>query len=300
MGATGVLLIRILLLAAVKSSTSLKKKFGLPPVNRNPHPNKAAVLEQCERLLAVVSRGGSSDDWYERASQRQKDRYYPNERSDYNNDGYYAEDAEDDYYGDPPTARRQRSDGFLSSVPLSLLRGDRKTGMLLLGSGLAITFLGISLFFNRTLLRFGNLLFIAGVPMTLGPSRTFGYFVKPEKFRATACLGLGIFLVFMGSPLFGIILEFFGLLNLFGNMFPMVWMFAKNIPILGPILKTTSGEVYRKQKQQEKYEPIYEEEGNYDGNDDYYGQQRDGQYYAYEGSGGHDGWDDRNSDSRYY
>lgn len=287
---------------------SLEKKFqpwGLPPVSRNPHPNKAAVLEQCEDLLAVFVRGGSSDDWYERASQRQKDQYYPNnERSDdyYNNDGYYGADDADDYYGDDRSAStRKGNGGFLSSVPTSLLRGDRKTGMMLLGSGLAITFLGITMFFNRTLLRLGNLLFIAGVPMTLGPTRTFGYFVKPEKFRATACLAVGIFLVFRGSPLFGIILEFFGLLNLFGNMFPMVWMFAKNIPVLGPILKTTSGEGSKKRKQRNEYEPTYEDEADYDGSDyQYGGQQGDQAYYAQNDQGGNNGWDDGNSNSRYY
>jgi hypothetical protein len=97
--------------------------------------------------------------------------------------------------------------------------------------------LGVSLFFNKSLMRLGNLLFIAGVPMTIGPGRTAGYFFQPKKSRATACLALGIFLVFIGSPVFGIILEVFGLLNLFGNMFPMLMIVLKQMPVVGTLFK---------------------------------------------------------------
>jgi hypothetical protein len=290
----------------------------------------------CEELypLSLAWRGGSSEeDWYDRAARRQKDRYYPpedepqrprqknDEQYSYNdgNDGRYHNGGDrdgDDYYGrDDERMERRRSDDvsstgtglFSSMLPTSILQGDRKTGMLLLGGGLAVTFLGISLFFNRTLLRLGNLMFIAGVPMTIGPSRTFGYFVQPAKFRATACLGVGIFLVFMGSPVFGIILEFFGLLNLFGNMFPVVWMMAKNLPVLGPILKTTSGEgaagqSRNRRKQEERYDydndpasspPPYDERqddyADYN-NDQYYDQSSTGEQPSY----GRDGYNDDN------
>lgn len=113
---------------------------------------------------------------------------------------------------------------------------NRKVGLTFLVSGLAITFLGISLFFNKTLLRMGNILFLAGIPLTIGPSRTVGYFLQPKKARATACLGVGIFLVLIGSPVFGIAMEIFGLLNLFGNMFPIFIIMAKRVPFLGDLI----------------------------------------------------------------
>jgi Got1/Sft2-like family len=330
------------------------RPWGLPSSaltlasRRYPAPNKPARLlldeddddddNDEEHPLALVSRGGSSEeDWYERAARREKDRYYPEgqqpSNEDYYNDGGRGDrrnngdqqdsNADDDYYG-RDEQRRRRNDssssggGLLSSIlpSTSLLRGDRKTGLLFLGGGLAITFLGISLFFNRTLLRLGNLMFMAGVPMTLGPSRTLGYFVQPEKLRATACLGLGIFLVFMGSPVFGILLEFFGLLNLFGNMFPVVWMFAKNLPVLGPILKTTSGEGSAKRRKAPRYDDDpsppaqYEEQDGYaDYNDQYYeppppsGRQ---QSYGPDGYDNYNEWDDnlppgeQQPPSRYY
>ncbi|EEC42866.1 predicted protein, partial [Phaeodactylum tricornutum CCAP 1055/1] len=112
----------------------------------------------------------------------------------------------------------------------------RKVGLTLLASGIMVTMLGISLFFNKTLMRLGNLLFIAGVPVTLGPSRTMGYFLQPQKTRATVCLVLGILLVFFGHPVFGMVLEAFGLLNLFGNMFPLLMAVVKQMPIVGNLM----------------------------------------------------------------
>ncbi len=111
----------------------------------------------------------------------------------------------------------------------------------MLGIGGALTILGASLFFNKTLMRLGNLFFVAGVPMTLGPGRTAGYFFQPKKARATGCLAAGVMLVFIGWPIFGIILEVFGLLNLFGNMFPMAMMIMKQMPVIGPLLKGNIG-----------------------------------------------------------
>ncbi len=110
-----------------------------------------------------------------------------------------------------------------------------------MGAGVVFTMLGISLFFNKTLMRLGNLFFIAGVPMTIGPGRTTGYFLQPKKSRATGCLALGILLVFIGWPIFGIALEIFGVLNLFGNMFPVLMVILKQTPFVGTLLNGNSG-----------------------------------------------------------
>ncbi|OEU22775.1 Got1-like protein, partial [Fragilariopsis cylindrus CCMP1102] len=112
----------------------------------------------------------------------------------------------------------------------------RKIGLPLLGIGAALTLLGVSLFFNKMLMRLGNLFFVAGVPMTIGPGRTAGYFFQPKKARATACLSLGIILVFAGRPILGILLEVFGFINLFGNMFPLAFAIMKQMPFIGPLL----------------------------------------------------------------
>jgi len=126
-------------------------------------------------------------------------------------------------------------------------------------------------------MRLGNLLFIAGVPMTIGPGRTAGYFFQPKKSRATACLALGIFLVFIGSPVFGILLEIFGLLNLFGNMFPLLKMMIKTLPGVGSLLGDGGRGARRDDSNRDSYEDDQGYVDNYEqGRDDRYYRDRDG------------------------
>jgi Got1/Sft2-like family len=259
-------------------------------------------------IFNIISRGGGSsyenagttdDDWKQkhqgRPSQQQsygsnEDNYYRGDGQQQYNDDYYSPrrngqntDSYDDYYDDGMNfdnnnkRNEQKAPSFVSSItslPSSLPRiiqnGDRKIGLGLIASGAVFSLLGMSLFFNRTLMRIGNLLFIAGVPMTIGPSRTIGYFAKPEKIRATSCLALGIFLVFIGHPTFGIALEIFGLLNLFGNMFPMLWMLAKQMPGLSSILndtgssgrRTNNGKKQSQQNDDYYYDDYYDSDSN--------------------------------------
>lgn len=139
----------------------------------------------------------------------------------------------------------------------------------MIGSGSAITILGVSLFFNKTLLRLGNVLFLLGVPLTIGVGRTMGYFLQPKKARATACLSCGMLLVLIGWPVLGIAMEFFGLLNLFGNMFPLLMMMARRIPFVGDILPDGS-----KQKKKKASKSKYSRD-EYDGDRDYYGDEEE-------------------------
>lgn len=106
-------------------------------------------------------------------------------------------------------------------------------------------------------MRMGNLFFVAGVPMTIGPGRTAGYLVQPKKARATGCLALGILLVFFGYPVFGIILESFGVLNLFGNMFPLAFAILKTMPVIGPLLRGNGGS---KKNSRDRYDDRYDDQ----------------------------------------
>lgn len=207
-------------------------------------------------FLNEISRGGS--DKFEQIQHSQQyrqyhsrvDEYHNEEDENYKNDLYREENPRtyhetEDYYPDRYGYRNKAASARSSaSIPLSILRilkhGDRQMGLLFLGSGTLLTLFGITLFFNKTLMRLGNLFFIAGVPLTIGPNATIGYFAKPEKIRATSCLLLGILLVFVGHPTFGIALELFGLLNLFGNMFPMIMFFIKQLPGIGTIFESNS------------------------------------------------------------
>jgi hypothetical protein len=146
-------------------------------------------------------------------------------------------------------------------LPAALTSPNRKLGVIFLSSGAAFTVLGITLFFNKTLMRLGNILFVVGVPLLIGPGRTAGYFLQPRKARATGCLGCGIFLVLVGHPVIGILLEVFGLLNLFGNMFPLVVMMAKNLPVVGGLF---GGGGEGKRSERPRYDDGYYEEEGYE------------------------------------
>ncbi|KAL3773467.1 hypothetical protein ACHAW5_010834 [Stephanodiscus triporus] len=154
-----------------------------------------------------------------------------------------------------------------TAFPPALTSPNRKLGVIFLSSGAAFTILGITLFFNKTLMRLGNLLFVAGVPLMIGPGRTAGYFLQPQKARATGCLGCGIFLVLVGHPVIGILLEVFGLLNLFGNMFPLVALMAKNLPVVGGLFGgggNNNNGGGKSRREQPRYDDRYYEDEGYE------------------------------------
>jgi len=128
--------------------------------------------------------------------------------------------------------------------------------------------------------------------------------------RATACLAVGIFLVFTGHPILGIFAELFGLLNIFGNMFPFLMVFLKQLPLIGPIVKqTTSGSSSKSKKKkaaqrQDDYNYDYDDyggtgESGRSGYDyDYYGDQKPPSQNYY--SGEEDDYRDYNNKGGYY
>ncbi len=227
------------------------------------------------------SSGGRDDYGSPSSSSYASDRYYEDERGGndsnngwYDDEGRYHDDYYDDRGGSSGRRRRSSSSSGLSKpkIPSALTGSNRKLGIIFLSSGAVFTILGITLFFNKTLMRLGNLLFVAGVPLMIGTGRTVGYFLQPKKARATGCLGFGIFLVFVGHPILGILLEVFGLLNLFGNMFPLLMMMARNVPVLGGLFsssdKNSSGRKERKRRESDYDDRYYDDDERYR-DDDY-------------------------------
>jgi len=143
-----------------------------------------------------------------------------------------------------------------------LTQGNKKVGFALLGSGSVLTMLGMTLFFEKNLLRLGNLLFLAGVSQVMGPKRMIGYFMAPDKRRGGVTFCLGVVLVFMGHPVLGMLLEFFGILNLFGNMFPIVWSMVKKMPFIRDLVGDD-----RKSNRQRAYQGYDQDQGRSRGRD---------------------------------
>ncbi len=222
------------------------------------------------------SSGGRDDYGTSSSSSYASDGYYKDERGGndsnngwYDDEGRYHDDYNDDRGGSSGRRRKSSSTSGLSKpkIPSALTGSNRKLGIIFLSSGAVFTILGITLFFNKTLMRLGNLLFVAGVPLMIGTGRTVGYFLQPKKARATGCLGFGIFLVFVGHPILGILLEVFGLLNLFGNMFPLLMMMARNVPVLGGMFsssdKNSSGRKERRRRESDYDDRYYDDDERY-------------------------------------
>lgn len=82
----------------------------------------------------------------------------------------------------------------------------------------------------------GNILFLLGITLLLGPQRTFLFFARRQKLKGTAAFVAGILLILLRWPLIGFVVEIYGIFILFGEFFKTIAGFAYNIPVVGPFL----------------------------------------------------------------
>lgn len=106
--------------------------------------------------------------------------------------------------------------------------------------GVLFFIFGIITFFDSALLAFGNILFLAGLFMIIGLQKTFNFFFKrpPQKLKGSLCFILGVALILIKYAFVGFIIEFFGILILFGDFFGVIIGFLRSLPIIGPILSS--------------------------------------------------------------
>ncbi|KAI0930234.1 hypothetical protein AcW1_008976 [Taiwanofungus camphoratus] len=116
------------------------------------------------------------------------------------------------------------------------LSDGQKIGVALTSFGVLFMLLGVILFFDGALLALGNLLFLAGLTLIIGPHKTFYFFARKQKIRGTVCFFGGILLVFLKWPSVGVVVETFGFLNLFGDFFPVILTFLRQVPGVGHLL----------------------------------------------------------------
>ena len=67
--------------------------------------------------------------------------------------------------------------------------------------------------------------------------KTLYFFGRKHKLRGTLCFLGGIVLIFLKWPVVGISVELFGFINLFGDFFPVVLGFLRQLPFIGPVLR---------------------------------------------------------------
>ncbi|CAE6493701.1 unnamed protein product [Rhizoctonia solani] len=109
------------------------------------------------------------------------------------------------------------------------LSDGQKIGVGLTSFGVFFMFLGVMLFFDGGLLALGNILFVSGLTLIIGPTKTFYFFARKQKLRGTICFVTGILLVFFKWPFVGMIIETFGFLNLFGQVDYIIYIFLLTI-----------------------------------------------------------------------
>lgn len=89
-------------------------------------------------------------------------------------------------------------------------------GVGLVSGGVFFLALGVIMFFDATLLAMGNVLFVSGIALLIGPQKTLLFFARKQKIRGTVCFFTGMGLVFLRWAIVGVIVETVGFLNLFG------------------------------------------------------------------------------------
>lgn len=91
----------------------------------------------------------------------------------------------------------------------------------------------------------GNILFLTGFTFLSGIKRTAEFFGLygprvaerwQKRWRGLLTFMGGILMVLSGWSVFGILVELFGILNLFGTFFPLVVSFLRTLPVIGQIL----------------------------------------------------------------
>jgi len=93
-------------------------------------------------------------------------------------------------------------------------------GLGLLGFAISFLFLSIMLFFDGGLMALGNIFLIIGLILSVGVRRSVSFFFDKKRITATLCLALGISIVLLGWPVFGILFELYGLSVILRGIFP--------------------------------------------------------------------------------
>nr|ABO47888.1 hypothetical protein [Alexandrium fundyense] len=105
---------------------------------------------------------------------------------------------------------------------MAMLDDNKKIGIGLCGIGLICMTLGVCLLCERTFLALGNVSFLLGLGLLLGPSKAVRFFVRKEKWKGSSAYFLGIGLIIWGWSVVGFILEMYGVWKLFAAFLPNV------------------------------------------------------------------------------
>ncbi|KKA28921.1 hypothetical protein TD95_002481 [Thielaviopsis punctulata] len=118
------------------------------------------------------------------------------------------------------------------------LSDQQKVGVAFCSGGAFFLVGGIMLFFDRAMLAMGNILFLIGLTLIIGPQKTMMFFARKQKARGTAAFFGGIALILMRWPLIGFCIELYGILILFGDFLGTIAGVVRSVPVIGPYVAT--------------------------------------------------------------
>ncbi|KAM7190592.1 Got1 family protein [Rhypophila sp. PSN 637] len=116
------------------------------------------------------------------------------------------------------------------------LSDSQKIGVAFCSGGGFFLIGGVFLFFDRAMLAMGNILFLIGLTIIIGPQKTLLFFARKQKAKGTAAFFAGLTLILLRWPLIGFLVELYGIIILFGDFLGTIAGFATNIPVVGPYI----------------------------------------------------------------
>ncbi|KAK1759397.1 vesicle transport protein [Echria macrotheca] len=121
-------------------------------------------------------------------------------------------------------------------MPSMWLSDSQKIGVAFCSGGGFFLIGGVMLFFDRAMLAMGNILFLIGLTIIIGPQKTAVFFARKQKLKGTAAFFGGLALILLRWPLIGFLIELYGIMVLFGDFLGTIAGFATGIPIIGPYI----------------------------------------------------------------
>jgi len=121
-------------------------------------------------------------------------------------------------------------------MPMMWLSDTQKIGVAFCSGGGFFLIGGVVMFFDRAMLAMGNILFLLGLTLIIGPSKTAPFFARRQKLKGTAAFCAGILLILFRWALIGFLVELYGIFVLFGDFLGTIAGFAGNLPVIGPYI----------------------------------------------------------------
>ena len=116
------------------------------------------------------------------------------------------------------------------------LNENNKLGLLLMLFSATSYFLGCLFLFNRGFILLSNILFGAGLSLTLTPQGAFKFFMKKENRSAAILLVIGLVIIVKRWTMVGTIVQLAGIFQIVRAFLPWILGWAAALPGIGHVL----------------------------------------------------------------